>query len=102
MYLTDFRNVSVSMFQKGMEQTMTDDQSSQKDPQISLFDVKELYDRAYALKDKAYDTSAYDFKDALTQAVKLDMAYRQQIAQQSEDRFSPALEKHREAKVRAA
>jgi|GEM_PF-4616713 len=98
MYITEFRNAGVSMFEPRMGLPMTNTQEQD----ISLFDVKDLYDRAYAIKDMAYNDSAHDFKDALAMAVKLDMQYRQQIAQENIERFSPALDKHRESVSRAA
>ena len=46
--------------------------------ELSLFDVKELYDRAYAEKNGGGDEAA--FKKTLAEAVKLDLAYRRQLA----------------------
>ena len=49
---------------------------------LSLFDVKELYDQAYA--EKAKGTNGEEaFKELLAEAVKMDMAYRRQLAQAS-------------------
>lgn len=47
--------------------------------QISLFDVKALYDAAYDEKAKAR-ACLKTFKSLLEQAEKLDLAYRAQIA----------------------
>lgn len=108
MYISEFRSVGVSMFQMGMEQTMTDNLSIEKEPEISLFDVKELYDAAYAIKDVAHPNSAHEFKEALAKAVKLDMAYRRQIADQSgfhpnrAKDFSPAINAHRKDTAQVA
>ena len=46
---------------------------------ISLFDVKELYDRAYAEKDKARGCLKA-FTRLLEEAVALEQAYREQEA----------------------
>lgn len=47
--------------------------------ELSVFDVKELYDRAY---DRKAATSEMDalFKEYLSQAVKMDLAYRRQLS----------------------
>ena len=47
--------------------------------QISLFDVKELYDAAFAEKDKARG-SLKEFTRLLDKAAKLEQAYREQEA----------------------
>lgn len=52
------------------------------DAEISVFDVKELYDLAYAEKDNG-DSGAIAFKKILAEAVKLDLAYRRQLAKKS-------------------
>lgn len=49
--------------------------------QISVFDVKALYDAAYEEKDKAR-TNLKAFKAQLKTAEKLDKAYRAQIKAQ--------------------
>ena len=67
---------------KTMEQPMSDNKSNktqnnapQTQTELSVFDVKELYDLAYSYK--ADDNAK--FKAVLAEAVKLDMAYRRQI-----------------------
>ncbi len=50
--------------------------------EISLFDVKELYDAAYDEKAKAR-VNLTKFKLLIKQAEKLDAAYRFQLAQSS-------------------
>lgn len=49
--------------------------------QISFFDIKELYDRAYAAKDEGRND--YKAKEMMAEAIKMDMAYRCQLARQS-------------------
>ena len=72
----DARGPFVPMFVSGnMEQPMADDAKTQKKPDISLFDVKELYDRAYAEESQDQER----FKKILAEAVKLDLAYRRQL-----------------------
>jgi len=101
MQIIEFRNIAIPMFQPEMEQSMTEGQDNDKQQDISLFDVKELYDRAYALKECAHETSAHEFKDALSLAVKLDMEYRRQLlakesfTQYRAKDFSPAIETHK-------
>jgi hypothetical protein len=108
MYVSEFRSVGVSMFQMDMEHVMKDNLSVNKEPQISLFDVKELYDAAYAIKDVAHPTSAYEFRDALGKAVKMDMVYRRQltlkkgVTQDDKSDFSPAIEVHRKDETQFA
>jgi len=108
MYVLEFRSVGVSMFQSTMDKKMIDQLSKEAAEEISLFDVKELYDAAYELKDKANENSAHQFKEALANAVKLDMAYRRQLAKQvgfnqyrTKD-FSPALDTHRKGNAQVA
>jgi hypothetical protein len=64
-----------------MEQPMASSDLTQlnKQAELSIFDVKELYDLAYDFEtsDKA------KFKTLLAEAVKLDMAYRYQLTQKS-------------------
>lgn len=50
------------------------------DQEISIFDVKELYDAAYAEKAKTW-VNLKTFKMLLDQAEKLDTAYRVQLAE---------------------
>lgn len=47
--------------------------------EISLFDVKELYDAAYAEKAKAR-VNLKKFQKLMEKANQLDMAYREQLA----------------------
>lgn len=49
--------------------------------EISLFDVKELYDAAYAEKEKAR-VNLKRFKQLMAKATLLDMAYRAQLSKQ--------------------
>jgi len=48
---------------------------------ISFFDIKELYDRAYAALDKG--DNSYKTKEIMAEAIKMDMAYRCQLARKS-------------------
>ena len=57
--------------------------------EISLFDVKELYDAAYAEKEKAR-VNLKRFRALLEKAAKLDAAYREQIAQAGTIRYGRA------------
>lgn len=64
-----------------MEQPMASNDQTQKNrpAELSVFDVKELYDMAYL-----YETSDIaKFKALLSEAVKLDMQYRRQLSQKS-------------------
>lgn len=78
----NFRGTMTPMFlPANMEQPMANDVTTQEqDAPPSLFDVKELYDLAYAEKDKGTEGTE-NFKKILAEAVKLDMAYRRQLAQ---------------------
>lgn len=49
--------------------------------EISIFDVKALYDAAYEAKDKAR-ANLKEFKELLAQAETLDLAYRAQLTAQ--------------------
>jgi hypothetical protein len=100
MQVIEFKNYAVSMFQSQLEDQMTkqDNTDNPIDP-VSLFDVKDLYDYAYGILEMDTETSAHAFKEALAQAVKLDMQYRRQLMSKtmhknSSKQFSPALEKH--------
>ena len=83
-----FRSAMVPMFlpkniKTNMEQPMADDaqknkRTQEQDATVSLFDVKELYDLAYAEKAKGAE-EVDNFKKILAEAVKLDMAYRRQL-----------------------
>ena len=57
--------------------------------EISLFDVKELYDAAYTEKEKAR-VNLKSFRALLAKAMKLDAAYREQLAQASTIRYGRA------------
>lgn len=74
-----FNGTVIPMFAPNtMEQPMTNktqNNASQTQTELSVFDVKELYDLAYSYK--ANDNAK--FKAVLAEAVKLDMAYRRQI-----------------------
>ena len=67
-----------------MEQPMADDNAETQEQEIavSLFDVKELYDLAYAEKAKGKE-GADSFNKILAEAVKLDLAYRRQLAKEA-------------------
>lgn len=75
---TKFKNVVVPMFiEENIEANMVDKTTNEEiNYEISLFDVKELYDRAYS---KDSDSDA--FKTIMSEAVKMDMAYRRQLAE---------------------
>lgn len=74
-----FNGTVIPMFAPNtMEQPMTtktQNNAPQTQTELSVFDVKELYDLAYSYK--ADDNAK--FKAVLAEAVKLDMAYRRQI-----------------------
>jgi hypothetical protein len=75
-----FRAVIVPMFKlDNMEQPMAKKATTQlQQAELSLLDVKELYDLAYSEKDKGAEGEAA-FKKILAEAVKLDLAYRRQL-----------------------
>ena len=76
-----FRAAIVPMFMPvNMEQPMAqhDATTQEQQAQPSLLDVKELYDLAYAEKDKGA-AGEEAFKTILAEAVKLDLAYRRQL-----------------------
>ena len=56
---------------------------------ISLFDVKELYDAAFAEKDKAR-VNIKRFRTLLEKAQKLDAAYREQLSKATATRYGRA------------
>ena len=64
-----------------MEQPMASSNPTQlnKQAELSVFDVKEMYDLAYGFE----ASDAGKFKTLLAEAVKLDMAYRHQLAQKA-------------------
>ncbi len=71
--------IILTFMQRKAEQPMADKaQTQETDTPLSLFDVKELYDRAYAEKKNGNEDS---FKSALSEAVKMDMVYRHQLRQ---------------------
>ncbi len=49
---------------------------------LSFFDVKEVYDRAYSVK----EADEVQFHALLAEAVKMDLAYRRQLREKSHDR----------------
>ena len=59
---------------------VSENQPSEATQEISMFDVKDLYDRAYAAKDQGVRGKVM-FKKLLAEAVKLDLAYRRQLSQ---------------------
>lgn len=79
-----FMAVTVPVFlPHKMEQPMANDATTQgQEISLSLFDVKELYDLAYAEKDKSGEI-ADSFKKLLAEAVKMDLAYRRQLSKAS-------------------
>ena len=64
-----------------MEQPMASSNPTQltQQAELSVFDVKEIYDMAYSFE----NSDDGKFKALLAEAVKLDMAYRHQLAQRS-------------------
>ncbi|MCI5061225.1 MAG: hypothetical protein MRY79_09205 [Alphaproteobacteria bacterium] len=54
--------------------------------ELSVFDVKELYDHAYAQKEH----SEFHFKQLLQEAIQMDLLYRRQLAKKSGN-YSPYL-----------
>ena len=79
----NFNGNTVPMFlPTNMEQPMaSNDQTQQNKVQeqqaeLSVFDVKELYDMAYAHQ----ENDDAKFKALLAEAVKMDMVYRRQLA----------------------
>lgn len=57
--------------------------------ELSVFDVKELYDLAYT-----YKTDEAKFKSIMSEAVKMDMQYRRQIAQKMHQTHGTAVKAH--------
>ena len=57
--------------------------------EISLFDVKELYDAAYAEKAKAR-VNLKKFRRLMEKATQLDLAYRAQLAQEKPFQYGRA------------
>ena len=79
-----FRSSVVPVFMPSyMEQPMADDAAeTEKEVILSLFDVKEIYDLAYAEKEKGA-AGEEAFKKLLAEAVKMDLAYRRQLNKQA-------------------
>lgn len=80
-----FQGISIPVFlPTKMEQPMANEAQTQvqavpQEHDVSIFDVKELYDLAY--EEKAKGEAGKDaFKKILAEAVKLDLAYRRQLA----------------------
>lgn len=76
-----FQGISIPVFlPTNMEQPMATEAKTQvQTVPLSIFDVKELYDLAYAEKAKG-EQGKDAFKKILAEAVKLDLAYRRQLA----------------------
>ncbi len=69
---------------KGHDALKDHQTGAQKDTmedKISFFDVKDLYDRAYAALDS--HPEEYKTKEIMAEAIKFDMLYRCQLAQQN-------------------
>lgn len=54
--------------------------------EISVFDVKELYDAAYAAQEYGAEGEEI-FQSLIAKAVQMDMAYRQQLAKKTNFRY---------------
>lgn len=76
-------------YKSPMSQDTKQNNKAPQEAELSVFDVKELYDLAYAEKNKGNDTG---FKSVLAEAVKLDMAYRRQLAKMSSYKSPSKLE----------
>ncbi|NQZ13851.1 MAG: hypothetical protein HRT94_03360 [Alphaproteobacteria bacterium] len=74
----------IPMFQPIFEEKKENIMATQKE--ISVFDVKELYDRAYAAQEYGAK-SEENFQALIAKAVQLDMAYRQQLAKKTNFRY---------------
>lgn len=59
------------------EQDITAPQTAE----LSFFDIKEMYDRAYTAIEAGRDD--YKAKEIMAEAIKMDMAYRCQLARKS-------------------
>lgn len=66
------------MFSPAMKREFMAQQTKTQQAEISVFDVKELYDLAY--DQKANGASAEKFQALMADALQLDMAYRRQLA----------------------
>jgi hypothetical protein len=62
------------------QQEKIGDFSPSQDP-LSFFDIKELYDRAYAAVNEGRDD--YKAKEMMAEAIKMDMTYRCQLERHS-------------------
>lgn len=68
---------------------MNKSENNDNDQEISIFDVKELYDAAYAEKAKA-KVNLKKFKVLMEKAEKMDFAYRAQLVMIQETRYAEA------------
>ncbi|NCO04433.1 MAG: hypothetical protein GW903_09605 [Alphaproteobacteria bacterium] len=66
------------MFSPAMKREFMAQQPKTQTQELSIFDVKELYDLAY--DQKAKGASAEKFQALMADALQLDMAYRRQLA----------------------
>lgn len=72
-----FHSIATPMFVKIYEgKIMIEGQQPEQQAELSVFDVKALYDMAYS---KPSDSE--EFRTIMAKAVKSDMAYRQQLKQ---------------------
>lgn len=77
-------NNLIPMFKPEFEEKQSDIMANEKE--ISIFDVKELYDAAYEAQE--YGAKAEEsFQALIAKAVKLDMEYRQQLAKKTNFRY---------------
>lgn len=74
----------ISMFQPTIEEKQEKIMANTKE--ISVFDVKELYDAAYEAQHNDAQNEAL-FQDLMAKAVQLDMEYRQQLAKKTNFRY---------------
>jgi len=80
-YLIQKADNIIPMFQpKAIEKMTTQTNTEQKE--ISVFDVKELYDAAYAAKEYNAKNEA-TFQELMAKAVQMDLEYRRQLSQKS-------------------
>lgn len=59
----------------------TDTEGKAQEDALSFFDVKEIYDRAYAALEDGRDD--FKAKEMMAEAIKMDMRYRCQLSRQS-------------------
>jgi hypothetical protein len=86
-----FWSVVVPLFGQNVEKLLEQQTENRQYivQELSVFDVKELYDHAYAEKDKG--PQFYNgFRQLLAKAVKLDMEYRRQLRAQQRAKNAPA------------